>query len=134
MGSLVVPKFQGKALYSERLKELFHGLVPVTDLHCPKVQSVTCYCCSNSLQQTQSVHSKYGIPGKQAEQELKRQPVYQRYILRGSFKVKGSRKCHPKVCCFGIGLYWSEGNWKEADARKVLRHLPKSRQSWLHFV
>lgn len=40
VGSLVVPKVQGDALYSKRLKESFHGIMPVIDLSCHKAKSL----------------------------------------------------------------------------------------------
>lgn len=39
-GSFAVPKVQGKALYSKRLKELFHGIVPVIDTSCHKAKNL----------------------------------------------------------------------------------------------
>lgn len=33
---------------------------------------------------------------------------------------KGIRGCRPKICNFGIGLFWAEGNGETADAGEVL--------------
>lgn len=40
VGFLAVPKVQGSALYSKRLKELFHAIAPVVDLSCHKAKSL----------------------------------------------------------------------------------------------
>ena len=43
----------------------------------------------------------------QAKEELKRQPVYLRYILRGSLKVKGGRLYNFKIYHSGVRIILS---------------------------
>ena len=36
------------------------------------------------------------------------------------YLLKGMRICCSKICYFGIGLFWAEGNWESTDPGKIL--------------